>query len=183
MKSLYVVLSKTGTITSRAISKFTGDWFTHVSISLDNNLQTMYSFGRLWSYCPWPGGFVKESVEYGLMRRFKKADILVMQVDVSDDKHAQIVEFIATMYAERKKYKYNYWGALLSRWNVRFRSKNPRRLYCSEFVMDFLERFGIIQQEELGEVVRPMEVLKLEQSGKGKVIYRGALCQFPQLKI
>ena len=183
MKHLYVVLSRTGTILSRAISKITGDWYTHASISLDDDLQTMYSFGRLWTYNPWIGGFVKESTEFGIMRRFRSADTLVMRVEVSDEKYAEIVHYLTTMYAERKKYKYNYWGLFLSKWKVPVRSRKANRFYCSEFVNDLLERFGIIKQGEFGEVVRPMELLKLNQGGKGKVIYRGALCQFSAAKI
>ena len=64
MKACYVVLCRTGTILSRAIGKLTGDWYTHASISFDDNLCSMYSFGRLWSYNPWIGGFVKESTEF-----------------------------------------------------------------------------------------------------------------------
>ena len=183
MKSVYVVLSRTGTILSRIISKLTGDWYTHASVSLDDNLRTMYSFGRLWAYNPWIGGFVKESVTYGTMHRFRRADTLVMRVVVSEQKYTEINNYLTTMYAERKKYRYNYLGLLLSKWNVRVRSKKANRFYCSEFVNDFLERFGIIKQGEFGTVVRPMELLKLKRSGKGQVVYRGALCQFSTIKI
>ena len=178
MKCFYVVLCRTETILSRIISKVTGDWFTHASISFDDNLQVMYSFGRLWAYNPWIGGFVKESVEYGTMRRFRSADTLVMRVEVPDDKYDQIVQHVTQMYAERKKYKYNYWGLFLSKWRVRVRSRKANRFYCSEFVNDLLERFGIIQPGEFGKVVRPMELLKLRHMGKGEIIYHGALCQF-----
>lgn len=180
MGSVYVVLSRTGTILSRVISKITGDWYTHASVSLDDDLNTMYSFGRLWSYIPWIGGFVKESVAYGTMRRFCRADTLVMRIDVNAQKYDAISRYLATMYAERKKYHYNYWGLLLSRWKVRVRKCN--RFYCSEFVTDCLERFGIIQRGELGKVVRPMELLKLRRIAKGRVVYRGALCQFALTK-
>ena len=183
MKSFYVVLCKTGTILSRAISRVTGDWYTHASISLDDDLRTMYSFGRLWAHNPWIGGFVKESVAYGTMRRFRQADTLVMRVEVDDAKYAQIVQHLTTMYAERKKYKYNYWGLLLSRWNVRLRCKSPKRFYCSEFVNELLERFGIIEYGELGAVVRPMDLLRLSFNGQGKIVYRGALCEFAGGKI
>ncbi|MBO4823658.1 MAG: hypothetical protein J5580_03785 [Clostridia bacterium] len=183
MKAIYIVLSRTGTILSRVISKITGDWYTHASLSLNDDLSTMYSFGRLWSYNPWIGGFVKESVAYGTMRRFRCADTLVMKVAVSTAKYMAISQYLHSMYADRKKYHYNYLGLFMSRWKVRVRSRKRNRFYCSEFVTDFLERFGIIRYGELGEVVRPMELLKLRRIGKGQVIYRGALCQFTAAKI
>ena len=38
MKYFYVVLCRTGTFLSKIISKVTGDWFTHASISFDDKL-------------------------------------------------------------------------------------------------------------------------------------------------
>ena len=181
MKYFYVVLCRTGTFLSRIISKVTGDLFTHASVSFDDNLETMYSFGRLWAFNPFIGGFVKESVEYGVMRRFRSAETLVMRVEVSAEKYQEIVSYIENMYAERKKYKYNYWGLFLSKWRVRVRGKG-NRFYCSEFVNDLLERFGIIQPGEFGKVVRPMELLQLGDNGIGEVIYHGELCQFANRK-
>lgn len=178
MKCFYVVLCRTGTFLSKIISKVTGDWFTHASISFDDNLQTMYSFGRLWAYNPLIGGFVKESIEYGVMRRFRSADTLVMRVEVDKDKYYEIVRYVEAMYTERKKYKYNYWGLFLSKWRVRVHSAKSKRFYCSEFVNDLLERFGIIKPGEFGKVVRPMELLQLGNCGKGEVIYRGSLYRF-----
>ena len=178
MKHFYVVLCRTGTFLSKIISKATGDWFTHASISFDDRLQTMYSFGRLWAYNPLIGGFVKESVQYGTMRRFRRADTLVMRVEVDEEKYNEIVKYIEDMYAERKKYKYNYLGLFLSKWRVRVHSQKSKRFYCSEFVNYLLERFGIIKAGEFGKVVRPMELLKLRHVGKGEVVYRGALCHF-----
>ena len=178
MKALYVILSRTGTILSRAISKITGDWYTHASVSLDDNLQTMYSFGRRWAHNPWIGGFVKESVNFGTMRRFCRADTLVIQVPVSESKYTKIKNYLTQMYVERKKYRYNYWGLFFSQWKIRIRAPKRNRFYCSEFVTDCLERFQIIHPEELGKVVRPMELLQLRKKGKGKVVYRGELCRF-----
>ena len=99
MKAFYVVLCRTGTILSRVISKITGDWYTHASISLDDDLLTMYSFGRLWSYNPWIGGFVKESIKYGTMRRFRNAETVVMRIEVCMEKYNEIKQYLTSMYS------------------------------------------------------------------------------------
>ena len=65
MKKIYLVLTHTGTILSRIIRIYTKDEFTHVSISLDDELNEMYSFGRLNPYNPFLGGFVHENINYG----------------------------------------------------------------------------------------------------------------------
>lgn len=59
MKEVYIVLTYSGTALSTLIKKFTKDEFAHVSIALDENLEEMYSFGRLNPYNPFNAGFVR----------------------------------------------------------------------------------------------------------------------------
>lgn len=71
MKHIYVVISQTASIVSRLIRWSTGDPYTHASISLDQNLDEMYSFGRIFPNNPLIGGFVKESPRYGTMKKIQ----------------------------------------------------------------------------------------------------------------
>ena len=70
MSKIYVVLTYTGTVLSRFVKLFTKGEYSHVSISLDENLEEMYSFGRINPYIPFWGGFVQESPHYGTFKRF-----------------------------------------------------------------------------------------------------------------
>ena len=63
MKKIYIVLTHSGTTLSKIIKGFTKDEFSHVSISLDKELNEMYSFGRLNPYNPFWGGFVHEYID------------------------------------------------------------------------------------------------------------------------
>ena len=47
---VYVVVSQTGTILSLMLKFFTKAKYNHASISLDNKLDEMYSFGRKYPY-------------------------------------------------------------------------------------------------------------------------------------
>jgi hypothetical protein len=57
MKKVYIVLTSTTTYLARIIRTYTKDEYSHSSISLDKELNQMYSFGRLNPYIPWWGGF------------------------------------------------------------------------------------------------------------------------------
>ena len=46
MKKVYILLTHTGTILSKAIKLYTSHEYTHVSIALDEKLDRLYSFGR-----------------------------------------------------------------------------------------------------------------------------------------
>ena len=69
---IYIVASQTGTVPSRLIKRVTRARFNHVSISLDEQLDTMYSFARRHPYNPVWGGYVKESPLTGTFARFPK---------------------------------------------------------------------------------------------------------------
>lgn len=174
MKNIYVVVSHTGSIISRIISKVTGDEYSHVSVSFDDDLESMYSFGRIYTNFPFIGGFVRESTDRGMMKKFRMtANIVVVQLTVEDDKYFEVRDYIMEMYAERKKYHYNYIGLFLAKRGVLF--KRNYYFYCSEFVKDVLERFNLVDKNELKKVVRPVELMNLRG---GKIIYKGKLCEF-----
>lgn len=173
MKSIYVVISETKSILSRIITRVTGDKFTHASVSLEENLDIMYSFGRIWANNPFIGGFVKESVSFGTMKKFRKADIVVIELSVTDEKYDEIKNYLLTMYDERKKYHYNYKGLFKARRGIRRQKENC--FYCSEFVRHVLERFELAGEEEFSQAVRPAEFLNVR---RGKVIYTGRLCEY-----
>ena len=69
-KKIYIVLSQTGTWFSRAIKFFTKDPYNHASISLDKELNHMYSFGRKKVNNPLRGGFVREYTDKGVFAKF-----------------------------------------------------------------------------------------------------------------
>ena len=52
MKSIYILLTKSDTVVSKAIHLVTADQYTHVSISFDKTLQPLYSFSRKYIYLP-----------------------------------------------------------------------------------------------------------------------------------
>lgn len=170
---IYIVISQTGTMLSRILKIITGARYNHASISLSKDLQTMYSFGRLWAYNPFYGGFVQESLKYGTFRRFPNADVVVAAIPVAQERYQQMEEFLADMYLHRKKYHYNYIGLLMAGAKIHYCSKNT--YYCSEFVRDVLIQFEVLDSEQFSPIVQPVHIL---EQVKDYVIYRGKLKQY-----
>ena len=115
MKNVYIILSHTGTLLSRIIKIATGNESTHSSISLDENLEKMYSFGRLNPYNAFIGGFVEEGKNIGTFKRFKKTKVGVYKLKVSDEQYSDIKETINYIKKHRHKYKFNLLGLALAR--------------------------------------------------------------------
>ena len=60
-EKIYIVLTDTGTLLSKAIGLYTRKDLNHASIAFDEELKEMYSFGRKQRHNPFVGGFVKEN--------------------------------------------------------------------------------------------------------------------------
>lgn len=175
-KTIYIVVSQTGTILSRLLRLFTKAEYNHVSIALDENLDHMYSFGRTNPYNPIIGGFVSESPKFGTFKRFYKTRVVILSVVITIEQFNKLKSCMEHMFEKKNKYKYNYLGLLLAGAHINYRS--VRRYYCSEFAKEMLTRFGIITEEMLPKIVKPIDFLCLGNITNCKVIYRGNLQEY-----
>lgn len=170
MKSIYVVLSQTGTVFSRVLKFFTHAEYNHASISLTSTLDKMYSFGRLNPYNPFVGGFVEEGKNKGTFKRFYKTQAMVIEVRVSDEKYNAIKYFIEYFVKHKTEFHYNYLGILFACFNKHHTSQ--KRFYCSEFVSECLKVFDIENANELPNIIKPIDFLKLKNK---HIIFTGTL--------
>ena len=90
MKKIYFVLTYTGTILSRIVHIYTGQEFCHSSLSLDAELNEMYSFGRLNPYNPFIGGFVHEGINIGTFKRFKNTKTEIYSLEITAKQYNKI---------------------------------------------------------------------------------------------
>lgn len=167
MKKIYIVLSQTGTILSRIIKFYTKQMYNHVSIALDENLEQLYSFGRLNPYNAFIGGFVKEGINIGTFARFSKTVAEVYSLEVTDYEYENIKKEIKNFEDNRQKYKFNIAGMFLVSINKKIERKNC--FYCAEFVKHILKQAGI-DVRILPELIKPGDFsmipeLNLEYSG------------------
>lgn len=167
---IYIVTTQTGTILSQLLKIVTGAQYNHSSLSLQDDLQVMWSFGRRRPYNPFWGGFVRESPQWGTFKRFSETEAAVVQIQVEEAQYRAIAAHLADMYRERGKYRYDLWGLILAAFQIRLHRRNY--FYCSEFIRDVLVRFQVIEEGALGKIVKPVDLLELENS---EMVYQGKL--------
>lgn len=173
MKDIYVVISKTGTILCKFLRLFTHEEYNHASLSLDGNLDIMFSFGRVYPYFPWYGGFVEESTRFGTLKRFSETEARVLSISVSDEIFDKISDELHQMLSDKCSYHYDTIGLICAAFNKVYRRKNY--YYCSEFVRDVLVRYGIESPDLFPEIVRPTDFLEIPNCNE---IYNGKLREF-----
>lgn len=171
MRSIYIVLTFTGTFLATLIKGYTRKEFAHVSISLDKELEEMYSFGRLNPYNPFKGGFVHEHINSGTFGRFKNTTAEVYRVRVTETQYEKIKETIKRIENEKDTYFFNYIGLFAIGIKKRISYKN--RFYCAEFVKYVLDEAGIA--DNLPDMISPEDFRLLD---KKRSIYKGKLREY-----
>ena len=171
MRKIYIVLTYSGTLLSKLIKMYTREEFSHVSISLSENLDSMYSFGRVYPYIPFIGGFVKESVQYGFFKRFYKTKTAIYSLEVDEEQFSNMKSIIDYISENRRKYRYNVLGLFASVLHLHI--KRERHFYCAEFVKYVLD--GSQNEYDLPELIKPTDFLSLDGLKK---IYSGNLREY-----
>ena len=171
MKKVYIVLTNTGTFLSRIVNVYTRKEFSHVSISLDENLNYMYSFGRLNAYNPFIGGFVHESPKYGTFKRFKNTKAKIYSIEVDDRVYNEILRNIKKIEMEKNTYKFNIIGLFAVALHLRIKRK--KSFYCAEFVKYVLDKTDL--ELDLPDIIKPMDFTRMDGLS---LIYSGKLLDF-----
>lgn len=159
MKKIYIVLTYTGTVLSRIIKIFTRNQYSHVSIALDENMDEMYSFGRLNPYNPFFGGFVKEGINIGTFKRFRNTKSQISSLEITDEQYQKLRDVLEKMCMNKEAYKFNITGLVFALFHKRLMRKN--KFYCSQFVRYVMENSDI-KDKRLSDVIKPEDFRKLE---------------------
>lgn len=172
-KRIYLVLTDTGTVLSRAIGLYTRTEFNHVSIAFDDQLDEMYSFGRRQEHNPFSGGFVKENTEMMFLR---KARCEVHQLKVSEKVYQRIRQEVKRFEQSAEDYRYNFIGLFGFALHIPIERENA--FFCSEFVATLFEQSGYRLFEESPHFIQPEDFKRHPLSQK---IYRGTVESYLEL--
>lgn len=168
MRKIYIVLTYTGTILAKIVKFYTSDKYSHISIALDENLDEMYSFGRLNPYNPFWGGFIHEKINCGTYKRFKNTKAQVFSIDVTEKQYNIIKNIINFMNENKKCYSFNVIGLFAVSINRRVKFKHS--FYCAEFVKYLFDRAKI--KNNLPSIIKPEDfksLMNIEKEYEGKL--------------
>ncbi len=174
---IYIVLSQTGSIISKILKYFTKDKYNHVSISLDENLDEMCSFGRYYAHFAFWGGFVKESIDKGTFRKFKNTESLIIKLKASPEDICGVRDKINEMFSSKKKYRYDMIGVFLAKFGRN--KKRKYRYYCSKFVKEILIMNNVLKREDCPEIMKPID---FEYIIGSEFVYEGNLHNYVKNK-
>lgn len=158
MKYVYVILSSTPTLIGKTLRLLSGRKLNHASISLDEDLNEMYSFARLRINTPLVGGFVKEN--YGRISCGGKFNVFVKiyKIPLSEYQYENVAKYVYSIRDDKEKYLYNLFAVVGYPFHKGF--SIYKSFICSGFVIKALTAGNVsiagfvgIQPEDINNII------------------------------
>lgn len=175
-KTIYVLLTDTGTLLARVIKWFTGAPYNHVSIVFDEQLNEIYSFGRKRPRNPLIAGFIRENVYNGTYRYFQNTKCLLLKLNVSVTEYLKIRNQIQMFENNQEKFSYNLLGLIGVLFSYPIAADNA--YFCSQFVAEVLKESGLDLWGLHSALVTPNDFFL---HPRFEYVYEGKLYDYPLL--
>ena len=161
MKTLYIFLTRSGTLVSNLVYALTGAEYTHISIAFDENLNTLYSSTRKNGYTMFPAGPSREYLNKGVFRLRENIPCALYALEVSDEAYARAKRRAEHMMTHGELYRFNSLGLLLCAFHIRWNRR--RHYFCSQFVSEVLQKSGSLDLPKHSTLMRPNDYAALPQ--------------------
>ena len=177
MKTLYIFLTRSGTLLSNLVYSLTGAQYTHVSLAFDEDLSTLYSSTRKNGYTMFPAGPSREYLNRGVFLMRENIPCALYALEVTDEAYTRAKRRTQHMMHHGELYRFNSLGLLLCWMHIRWQRR--RHYFCSQFVSEVLEQSGALALPKDSTLMHPNDYPLLPQL---KCLYKGRLADLPQRK-
>lgn len=110
-KAIYVVLIKAMTGLGRFSRKLFGYDYTHIAVSLTEELCDFVTFSRRRHYTPFDAGFMHEKREHYAFGKYDSVQVKVFKIPVTDEAYERINDFVTEVEQDRQ-YVFNFFSML-----------------------------------------------------------------------
>lgn len=169
-KKIYILLTRSSTFLSRAIYFMTFDRYTHVSISFDDDLGTMYSSARKNGVTAFPAGPCHEGIDRGYYGRHHGMPCILYELEVSEETYERAKQYTENIIRHSYKYHYNLIGVVLCRMGIIYHRKH--HYFCSEMISEILMESGAWTPDKDTTLIMPAE---LQMIPGLRVIHEGTI--------
>ena len=177
MKTLYIFLTRSGTLLSNLVYRLTGAQYTHISLAFDEDLSTLYSSTRKNGCTMFPAGPSREYLNRGVFLMRENIPCALYALEVTDEAYTRAKRRTQHMMHHGELYRFNSLGLLLCWMHIRWQRR--RHYFCSQFVSEVLEKSGAMELPKDSTLMHPNDYAQLPQL---KCLYEGCLADLPQRK-
>lgn len=142
---IYVMFSSTPSKIGKIIRTLTKHPYNHVSLCLNADEMTLYSFARIYKNHPFYGGFVKESPSRFVMED-DCAHVKLCAIPVTEERYVQLTKVVTEMEQQAHQYTYNHLSIIGGIFKKKVQVKNAYT--CVEFTTKLLTKSEVLPQME-----------------------------------
>ena len=175
MKTIYILLTRSGTLLSNLVYTVTGANYTHASLAFDEDLNCLYSSTRRNGYTMFPAGPSREYLDRGVFRLRENVPCALYALEVTEEAYTRARRRAEHMMTNGGMYRFNVLGLLLCAMHIRWQRR--RHYFCSQFVGEVLQKSGAMQLPKDSTLMHPSDYTGLSQL---KCVYEGRLADLPQ---
>ena len=175
MKTIYILLTRSGTLLSNLVYTFTGADYTHASLAFDEDLSCLYSSTRKNGYTMFPAGPSKEYLNRGVFKLRDDVPCALYMLEVTDEAYTRAKRRADHMMAHGSLYRFNVLGLLLCALHIRWQRR--RHYFCSQLVSEVLEKSGALELPKHSTLMHPNDYTQIEGV---QCLYKGRLSGLPQ---
>lgn len=166
---IYVAFLTTPTKIGKAIRMVTRNKYSHVALSFDEDLRTMYSFARYHINCPLVAGFVEESALRYYYFKQQDIPVKICKIPLTPKKYKEVLDYICTIELNANQYIYNLIGIAVAA--VHKKMTIDKSYTCHEFVYSVLYNCGIENSLDINSYY---SIMDLENALSQYVVYEGS---------
>ena len=157
MKTIYILLTRSGTLLSKLVYAATGASYTHASMAFDAELSCLYSSTRKNGYTMFPAGPSKEYLNKGVFRLRDNAPCALYALEVSDEAYSHALHHAEDFMRHSEEYSFNTLGLILCGLHIRWQRRH--HYFCSQFVSEVLEQSGAMTLPKDSTLMHPQRLL------------------------
>lgn len=147
-RKIYILLTKFSDIRGRILSAMSGSYYTHVSLGLEEDPGTFYSFVLK--------GFRVEKLARYLKPGREPFPVKLYEIEVASKTYEKIKEKIEYFVAYKSRMHYTTMGLFLSLLRIPYQRKFT--YFCSQFVAHILQQVGIVPAHHKPALYLPQDL-------------------------
>lgn len=161
MKIIYILLTRSATVLSRIVHLATKAPYTHVSISFDETLNTLYSSSRKNGRTLFPAGPCRESLYGGYLGRHPDMPCTLYELEVSDEVYEAAQQAAEAILHNAAHYRFNIVGMIFCQLRIPY--DRAGHYFCSQLVGEILVQSRAVELPTATSLMRPMDYTHLPE--------------------
>ncbi|MEG0910668.1 MAG: hypothetical protein RSF70_03710 [Ruthenibacterium sp.] len=132
MKTVYLMVSHSGTAPANLVRFFTHKDYSHACYARDESLSNLYTFGRIHTAFFIPGGFITGGIDSDFYKHYPHTKICVYAATLTQAQYETVEARLAVFLKNPQQYHYGFANCVFQFFGMRVHRRH--HYTCSQFI-------------------------------------------------